>query len=99
MFEQHRLPKNQEKTSKLEWNEKLEFLGDNILSFILTKHLWENFKHLNEGQLSKAKAACQSRNSYKIARSLDLHKTLIAGQELLSQEITNESLPKIALKL
>lgn len=36
-------------------NERLEFLGDSIISFVVTKHLFLIFPDYNEGKLSKIK--------------------------------------------
>ena len=41
-------------------NEKLEFLGDAVLSFIVTEYLYFNFADKSEGQLSKIKARAVS---------------------------------------
>lgn len=37
--------------------ERLEFLGDSILGFVTAKYLFNNFKELPEGQLTKNRAA------------------------------------------
>lgn len=37
--------------------ERLEFLGDSILSFIISTHIYNNFESLPEGGLSKMRAA------------------------------------------
>lgn len=37
-------------------NERLEFLGDSILSFIMAKALYEKFPDMSEGQLSRLRA-------------------------------------------
>ncbi len=38
-------------------NERLEFLGDSVLSFVVAEHLYENCKNLPEGQLTRRRAA------------------------------------------
>lgn len=41
----------------LENNEKLEFLGDSVLQIFVSEFLYENFKDLDEGALSKLRSA------------------------------------------
>ncbi len=49
-------------------NEKLEFLGDSILEFLSSKYLYENYKNLNEGEMTKVRASVVCEKSlYKIA--------------------------------
>ena len=51
-------------------NERLEFLGDSIISFIVTKHLFSIFPEYNEGMLSKLKNQIVSTKSfYKIVKN------------------------------
>ena len=38
-------------------NERLEFLGDSVLSIIVSEHLYKNFKKLPEGELTKLRAS------------------------------------------
>lgn len=38
-------------------NERLEFLGDSILNFVIGKALFDKFPHLREGQLSRMRSA------------------------------------------
>ncbi len=52
----------------LQSNEKLEFLGDSILEFISSKYLYENYPMLQEGEMTKVRAAVVCEKSlYKIA--------------------------------
>lgn len=41
-------------------NERLEFLGDSVLGFVVTAHIHEKFSDLDEGELSKIKNAVVS---------------------------------------
>ncbi len=62
-------------------NEKLEFLGDSVISLVITDYLFRKFITLNEGELSKLKAHLVSSNSlYCIADSLKLSKHLLLGK-------------------
>ena len=38
-------------------NERLEFLGDSVLSIIVAEYLFTNFKNIPEGELTKLRAA------------------------------------------
>ena len=38
-------------------NERLEFLGDSVLSIVVSEHLFENLTNLPEGQLTKIRAS------------------------------------------
>ncbi len=38
-------------------NERLEFLGDSVLSIIVSEYLYKNFKNLPEGELTKLRAS------------------------------------------
>ena len=50
-------------------NERLEFLGDSIISFVVTKHLFSIFPDYHEGKLSKIKNQIVSTKSfYKIVK-------------------------------
>ena len=49
--------------SRLDSNERMEFLGDAVLGFIVVEHLWRTFPHLLEGELTKIKSVVVSRRS------------------------------------
>lgn len=38
-------------------NEKLEFLGDAILEFVISSYLFRTYKHLSEGEMTKVRAS------------------------------------------
>jgi ribonuclease-3 len=62
--------------------ERLEFLGDSILSSVIAEYLVKNHKFENEGDLSKRKAfLVSSRTIYKIAKEkLFLDKFIIMSE-------------------
>lgn len=39
-----------------EHNERIEFLGDSVLSIIVSTYMYKNFPKLNEGELTKLRA-------------------------------------------
>jgi len=62
-------------------NEKLEFLGDSVISLVITDYLFRQYPHLNEGELSKLKAHLVSTNSLcQISRSLELTNFIFLGK-------------------
>lgn len=62
-------------THDLESNEKLEYLGDSILEFISSKYLYNSYEKLNEGEMTKVRAAvvCEA-SLYEVALRLELRK-------------------------
>ena len=68
-------------------NEKLEFLGDSILEFITSKYLYNNYSFLNEGEMTKVRAAVVCEDSlYRVAIKLNFSDFLYLGKS----EQTNE---------
>lgn len=52
----------------IESNEKLEFLGDAILEFVVSSYLFKNYKNLSEGEMTKVRAGVVCEESlYKVA--------------------------------
>ncbi|MCW8887886.1 MAG: ribonuclease III [Gammaproteobacteria bacterium] len=61
-------------------NERLEFLGDSILSFIISDVIYHKFPDIDEGQLSRLRAALvKGENFANMARELELGKYLKLG--------------------
>lgn len=52
----HKSALNERPAAGREHNERLEFLGDAVVSLVITDHLVARYPHLNEGSLSKLKA-------------------------------------------
>ena len=62
-------------------NERLEFLGDALLNYVVANLLFDHFKREAEGQLSKMRAALVNQDSLaKIALSLNLGYYLRLGK-------------------
>lgn len=62
-------------------NERLEFLGDAILNFIVTEKLYEEFSQLSEGELTEIRAALVCRDTLgELASSLKLGDWLLLGR-------------------
>ena len=64
-------------------NERLEFLGDAVLGYVICELLFKKFPDRNEGDLTKIKSAVVSRETcLKIAQSLELHNYVRIGRGL-----------------
>lgn len=62
-------------------NERLEFLGDSVLSIIVSEYLYTNFADMPEGELSKTRAALVCEKSLAgFAREIDLGDYLLLGR-------------------
>ena len=53
----HRSYLNENPSSNLSSNERLEFLGDAVLGFVVASELYERFPELPEGELTKLRSA------------------------------------------
>ncbi len=74
----HRSYLVQSKEMRSDSNERLEFLGDSVLSFLVVKHLYDKYPDGNEGDLSKIKSKLVSgQNLFRIAKSINLGDFLI----------------------
>ncbi|VAW32875.1 Ribonuclease III [hydrothermal vent metagenome] len=61
-------------------NERLEFLGDSILSFVITQWLFTNFPGVSEGKLSRMRSnLIKGTTLAEIARHYNLSDKLILG--------------------
>lgn len=71
---------NESRSKNVQYNERLEFLGDSVLGLIVSKYIFENFPQLPEGKLTKMRAAvvCE-RSLWECAVNIDLGKYLILG--------------------
>ena len=62
-------------------NERLEFLGDSVLSIVVSQYLFEHFSHLPEGELTKIRASLVCEKSLHVfAKQIDLGKYLLLGK-------------------
>ena len=65
----------------VESNEKLEFLGDSILEFVTSKYLYQNYKKLKEGEMTKVRATVVCEKSlYKVAKMHNFSDFLYLGK-------------------
>ena len=76
----HRSYLNEAK-DKRESNERLEFLGDAILSFLVSKHLFATYTDLPEGELTNLRSAIvRTTTLATIAKQLDLGSYLFLSK-------------------
>lgn len=66
-----------ESPEAVESNERLEFLGDSILSFIVSSHIFDHYKSFAEGELTNIRSVLTNTQTlYKVAYGLELGKLL-----------------------
>ena len=74
-------------------NERLEFLGDGILNFIVADNLYKKFPQAAEGQLSRLRASLVKQKTLAdIARELKLSEFLVMGTGELKAAVSIETL-------
>lgn len=62
-------------------NERLEFLGDSVLSLVVSDHLYEHHKHQAEGKLSKTRAGLVCEGAlYGYSQKIELGQYLFLGK-------------------
>ena len=62
-------------------NERLEFLGDSILSIIVSEYIYKQFPKMPEGELTRLRASLVCEKSLcSFARELELGKYLLLGK-------------------
>jgi ribonuclease-3 len=70
-----------EAETPLEFNERLEFLGDSILGFVVAEQLYKGNKYFSEGELTRRRSTLVN-NSFlaKRANEINLGKYLLFGR-------------------
>src|SRR3954467_14376386 len=67
--------------SRLQSNERLEFLGDSVLGLVVCSYLYDQYDDLLEGEMTKIKSTVVSRRvCAEIAASLGLDELLRLGK-------------------
>ena len=62
-------------------NERMEFLGDAVLSLVVAAKLYTDFSHLNEGEMTKLRAILVRGNTLaRVARDIGLGEYLLMGK-------------------
>lgn len=81
-------------------NERLEYLGDSVLGFVIAQKLYESFPEAGEGALSRLRASLVNQNSLaELARQHNIGDYLILGSgELKSGGFRRDSILSDALE-
>ena len=67
-------------------NERLEFLGDSVLSIVISDYIYKKMENNDEGDLSKLRASIVCEESlYIAAKRIDLDKLILLGK---GEEVT-----------
>ena len=62
-------------------NERLEFLGDSVLSVIVAEYLFMHFKHIPEGELTRLRASLVCEQAlYEFSKKIHLGEFLLLGR-------------------
>ncbi len=77
----HRSYINENRDSKLEHNERLEFLGDAVLELVITDYLYKRLKDYNEGELTSLRAALVNADTCSmVAQTLGANNYLLLSK-------------------
>src|SRR3990167_394712 len=77
----HRSYLNEHPDEKLPNNERLEFLGDSVLSFIVSQHLYETYPDHPEGDLTNFRASLVNAKALsQVAKNLHLGEYLLLSK-------------------
>ncbi len=70
-----------ESPSDVNSNERLEFLGDSILSFVVSTYIYSNYPHLAEGELTSLRSVLTNTQTlYMVAQDLKLGDLLMLSK-------------------
>ena len=77
----HRSFLNEQDGSPLDSYERMEFLGDAVLELVVSNELYQRLPYLNEGELTKTRAALVCGESLsQLAQTLSLGEFLLLGK-------------------
>ena len=76
-----------EAQAPVEYNERLEFLGDSVLNFIIAEKLYRSNQYFSEGELTRRRALGVNNNVLAdIASRLDIGPYLLLGKGEMKQD-------------
>ncbi|XP_059489043.1 endoribonuclease Dicer-like isoform X2 [Neocloeon triangulifer] len=71
-------------------NQRLEFLGDAVLDFLVTAHIYEKFAHLNPGEMTDLRSALVNNVTFaSLAVRYGFHTFLLENNPTLASRIEN----------
>lgn len=74
--------------TRLVSNERLEFLGDAVLGFVIVDYLYHTCEHQMEGEMTQMKSAIVSRASCtRVSRDLGIEEYLFLGKGMEKRQI------------
>ncbi len=72
---------NEHRAQNIRYNERLEFLGDAVLSIVVSDYIFKNCPDLPEGELTKLRASLVCEKSlYEFAKKIDLGNYLLLSK-------------------
>lgn len=72
---------NEHKAKHIKYNERLEFLGDAVLSIVVSDYIFKNCPQLPEGELTKLRASLVCEKSlFKFAKQIDLGSYILLSK-------------------
>ena len=79
--------------NKVDSNEKLEYLGDSILEFVVSKYLYNNYINLSEGEMTKVRATVVCEKSlFVIAKRHNFSDFLYLGKSERASKNSKEAI-------
>ena len=85
--------------NKVDSNEKLEYLGDSILEFVVSKFLYNNYINLSEGEMTKVRAnvVCE-KSLFVIAKRHNFSDFLYLGKSERASKNSKEAIMSDAVE-
>lgn len=85
--------------NKVDSNEKLEYLGDSILEFVVSKFLYNNYTNLSEGEMTKVRAnvVCE-KSLFIIAKRHNFSDFLYLGKSERASKNSKEAIMSDAVE-
>ena len=79
--------------NKTKSNERLEYLGDSILEFIMSEYLFLNYNNLSEGEMTKVRANVVCEDSlYEVAKKHNFSDFLFLGKSEINSQNSKKAI-------